>query len=212
MFKLPHRLHWYHGVLFFVLINLIAFGWGIEVPNFYANLDKPWFAPPTWIFGVIWPINVALVITGNIWAYNLYQSILERRLDPPTTNSTIVENNQDKMNLEQKLLGNLKSFGFWQVLSWINYCIFQYISFGTRIPAMFFWPTFSMWLITVISMVYAGNIDTNRGWLAIGSDKPRMQAFGQTVSKGRSIIFTFTTLIVWLSVASLLGYYIWMNN
>ncbi len=193
------RLKWYHGVIFFVIVNLIGFGWGIEVREYYANLNKPWFAPATWVFGIAWTVNNILVITGNIWAFNLFQD-LQAKKDKVLSNSKTAS-----------VFSNLKLYGTFQVLSWVNFMIFQYVSFGTQIPAMFFWPTFSMWLITVISMYFAGQIDTQRAWVE-NPELPRFEAFWQTVIKGRSIIFTFTTLIIWLSIASLLGHYIWWNN
>jgi tryptophan-rich sensory protein len=197
--NLPKKLKWHHGLAFFVVINLLGFGWGIEVQNIYLGLDKPWFAPPTWAFSLVWTINVVLVITGNIWAYNFYQELKSRR-------------GKVDVSLISRVQYNLEAFGVWQIVSWINYAIFQYVSFGTQIPAMFFWPTFSMWVITVVSMFYAGLVDTQRGWLELGDKTPRLKAFWHTVRKGRSLIFTFTTLIIWLSLASLLGFYIWLNN
>ncbi|GAB4143465.1 MAG: hypothetical protein OHK0017_00870 [Patescibacteria group bacterium] len=197
---MPKKLNWVHGLIFFIVVNLIGFGWGVgDVQGYYLGLNKPWFAPATWVFGIAWTVNNILVITGNIWAYNFYQQLKNQELT-------------EKQNkLVASAVSNLKIYGVLQILSWINFAVFQYLSFGTKIPSMFFWPTFSMWVITVVSMYFAGQIDTIRGWLK-NSNLSRLEAFWSTVKAGRSIIFTFTTLIIWLSLASLLGYYVWMNN
>jgi benzodiazapine receptor len=31
----------------------------------YAKSTRPWFSPPSWAFGVAWPINNALTVWGN---------------------------------------------------------------------------------------------------------------------------------------------------
>lgn len=36
--------------------------------NYYVNLDKPWFAPPGIIFGIVWPILYILI------AYSIYKT------------------------------------------------------------------------------------------------------------------------------------------
>ena len=39
-------------------------------PNYYNTLNQPFFAPPPWLFGIIWPI-LYLLITYSI--YNIYK-------------------------------------------------------------------------------------------------------------------------------------------
>ena len=36
--------------------------------NYYVNLDKPWFAPPGIVFGIVWPILYILI------AYSIYKT------------------------------------------------------------------------------------------------------------------------------------------
>lgn len=167
------RYHYYQAVIFYVLINLIA-GYGItlfvDIKQVYSILNLPSWAPATWVFGAAWTINNILVLIGNIWALN------------------------SPASPERTWLLRL------QVASWINYAVFQWLSFGTGIPSLFFWPTFSMLLLTLASIYYAYKIDTKHSSLL------------QTVTSFKSITLTFSTLIIWLGIASALGYFIMMNN
>jgi translocator protein len=167
------RFNWFHGVIFFFLMNLIG-GYGItqfvDIKEIYGGLNKPFFAPPVWLFGVAWFTNNVLTIIGNIWTLNLPKSLDRKRL---------------------LIL---------QGLSWFNYCIFQYLSFGTQIPAMFFWPTFSMLVLTLFSLYYAYRLDTKES------------TFWNKVNSGRSITMSLISLVSWLSIATLLGFQIWMLN
>jgi tryptophan-rich sensory protein len=167
------KFRWFHGMIFFFLVNLIG-GYGItllvDIKEVYAILNKPSFAPPVWLFGAAWFTNNVLTIIGNIWTLNL----------PVSTDRT-------------KLL-------WLQGFSWLNYCIFQYLSFGTRIPSLFFWPTFSMLILTVASLFYAYRLDIS------GS------TFWNKVKCGKSITMSLASLTSWLFIATALGFQIWMLN
>ena len=167
------KYSYWQAVVFYVLINLIA-GYGVtlfvDIKEIYGALTLPTWAPATWVFGVAWTINNILILTGNIWTLNSPHS------------------------LERTWLLRL------QALSWLNYALFQWLSFGTGIPSLFFWPTFSMLILTLGSMYFAYRLDTKN------------KSFVKTVTSFRSITLTFSTLILWLSIASLLGYSIMMNN
>jgi translocator protein len=153
-----------YGVLFYILMSLVA-GYSItlfvDIQAVYAALTLPTWAPPTWLFGVAWTINNILVIVGNIWTIHAPASHARTRL----------------LQL--------------QVASWVNYAVFNALSFGTGIPSFYFWPTLSMLLLTLASTYYARTLDTKNGTY---------------------IAYTFTTLIVWLVIASVLGYFIMTHN
>ena len=277
-------LRWYHGLIFLLVVNFLTFSWVFTDVPYYNSLNKPFFAPPSWIFGIVWPINNVLVIIGNIWAINLWFGIknsqnkgknktensLKREVQKEVqteilniSNSEnkqinqILENNSDQEKLQQKtqnnlekseitldnsiqnnkqkfqnhnfsndnsnsesilpkitqntkiftldkfqILKDLKKLSILQGLSWFNYIIFNFLSFELQIPYMFFWPTFSMWILTLGSIYFASKIDAETS--------PR--GFWQTVKSGRSIAFTFTTLLIWLTIAYILGFYIWQRN
>jgi len=160
------------AVIFYLLMNLIA-GYGItlfvDIKDVYASLTLPSWAPATWVFGVAWTVNNILILIGNIWTL------------------------QSPSSKERTALIRL------QIASWINYAIFQWLSFGTGIPSLFFWPTFSMLLLTLTSIYYAYRIDTKgKSW--------------KELFRKKSITLTFSTLIIWLIIASALGYFIMTNN
>lgn len=84
------------------LVVIYAVGSGIWVnnaPGWYASLNRPWWQPPDFVFGLIWPYNFAMlgyaafkisqnlsksavitwlscfaisVVTALLWAYNFY--------------------------------------------------------------------------------------------------------------------------------------------
>ena len=167
------KYHYYQAVIFYILINLIA-GYGItlfvDIQQAYKAFNLPSWTPATWVFGVVWTINNILVIIGNIWTLNSVHSYARTML----------------IRL--------------QIVSWINYAVFQWLSFGTGIPSLFFWPSFTMLLLTCASVYYAYCLDTTR------------QTFLKTVTKGKSITLTLSTLLVWLIVASALGFYVMTHN
>lgn len=175
--NLPKKLKFYHGLIFFVVINLIA-GYGVslfvDVKSVYSNLKLPWIAPPVWLFGFAWTFNNICMIYGNILAYNL-------------------ENSSQNAVLKSKFL-KLQCF------SWLNYLVFQYLSFGTKIPAMFFIPTFSMLVINIFSIYYAYKLDTID------------MSFWSKVKSGKSIFMSLVSLVSWLIIASILGLSIMLYN
>ncbi len=170
---LTKKYHYYQAVIFYIIINLIA-GYSltlfVDIKEIYNILALPSWAPATWVFGAAWTLNNILVLTGNIWTLNSPNSPIRTKL----------------ISL--------------QIISWINYALFQWLSFGTGIPALYFLPTLTMLILTVASMYYAYQLDTMHG------------KFLDVARTGKSITLTFSTLIVWLIIASMLGFYIMTHN
>ena len=168
------------AILSLFLINFIA-GYGVvllgaDIPKIYRSLNRPYFAPPTVIFGIVWTFNCILITYGILLTVNLSKSALRK-----------------KLLITQGLLI-------------LNYCVFQYLSFGSPIlfgkllPIMFFVPTLTMLILTIIAMYYAYKLDTVE------------MSFKSKVLSCKSIFATFTSLFGWLLIATALGFEIWILN
>ena len=164
---------YFTAVLFYILVNIVA-GYGVtlfvDIKAAYAALNTPSWAPATWVFGAAWTLNNILVLLGNVWTV------------------------QSPASAARTMLIRL------QIASWINYAVFQWLSFGTGIASMYFWPTFSMLLLTLASIYYAYRLDTTS------------RTFSQALKSYKPITLTFGTLLVWLCIATTLGYYIMTHN
>lgn len=60
------------AVIITVVVYVVGSGvWVSTGTTWYLALDKPWWQPPPWVFGVIWPYNfVALALVGSVIAWN----------------------------------------------------------------------------------------------------------------------------------------------
>src|SRR5689334_4970718 len=85
------RWRWYHGLLFYMVVQALSAGFArllrgarpverglrhrIRVGQdrtreFYLGQRRPFFAPPTWAFLVMWTINNGLAIWGSLHVLN----------------------------------------------------------------------------------------------------------------------------------------------
>lgn len=133
------RWRWYHGVIFYLLMQGLTFGLAGLVsglrggqkkqgrnlfgdPAYFRSLKQVKFAPPAWAFGPAWTINNLCVIWG-----------LLRVLQKP-----------------QGSEGRAEYLGL-QAASWLNYITFSAAYFGLRSPLNAFLITLSMFLLTILS-------------------------------------------------------------
>lgn len=127
------------AIICYILVNLIA-GYGVillgaDISQIYGQLNKPYFAPPTWVFSVAWTLNTILFVYGFLITFNSKKSTARSML----------------LNLDYIII--------------FNYLIFQYISFGSGIlfgniiPSMFFIPTATMLILVIIAMKFAYIMD-----------------------------------------------------
>ena len=143
----------------------------VNVPEYYAII-KPSLAPPTWVFGVVWTFNTILM------TYGLYLTICKY--------------------LEKQTLV-LRNFLILQGAIWVNYVVFQYLSFGLKWNFMFFFATFTMWLMTIGALFLGYKIDTDG------------QSFSKAIKSGKSLTCCFISLICWLTLATAFGFQIWQG-
>lgn len=137
------RWYWYHGVIFYALVQGLAFGLSGLVSAgrryakgdqnealrdiaYFRSLKQAKITPPSWAFGPVWTINTLSMIWG-----------LLRVLNKPV---------QEQGRLEYLTL---------QAASWLNYILFNGAYFGLRSPINAFVLTLSMFLLTIVSGLVA---------------------------------------------------------
>jgi len=138
------RWRWYHGVLFYVIVQALTFGLsgltsvlsGNKGKNlsetifgdvsYFNRLKQSIFAPPSWVFGPAWTINNISVILGT-WR------VLNMAKDTPGRNTFLAL----------------------QGASWLNYVLFNAAYFSLRSPINAFVLTLSMFLLTIASVLVA---------------------------------------------------------
>ncbi|HYX48983.1 MAG TPA: tryptophan-rich sensory protein, partial [Ktedonobacteraceae bacterium] len=136
----PQQWRWYHGVIFYVIVQVLTFGLSGLVsaikgptgkslqenifgnPAYFNELKQSIFAPPSWAFGPAWLVNNISVIWGT-W----------RVLNKPegTPGRT--------------------SFLALQATSWLNFVVFNAAYFSLRSPINALVLTFSMFVLTILS-------------------------------------------------------------
>lgn len=168
------------AVICYIVVNLVA-GYGIvqmgaNIPAIYANLNKPYFAPPTSVFGIVWTFNTLLFTYGFL----------------VTLNSKASQVRSSLLSIDYLII--------------FNYMIFQYISFGSGIlfgkiiPAMFFIPTMTMFILVGFALKYAYKLDTKE------------MSIWSKIKSGQSVFASLWPLFSWLVIASALGLGIWLLN
>ncbi len=140
----PPRWRWYHGVIFYVMVQVFTFGLGGLVSainghrgeslredifgnaSYFNDLKQSIFAPPAWAFGPAWLINNISVIWGT-WR------VLNKPKDTP----------------------GRTSFLALQGASWLNFVVFNAAYFSLRSPINALVLTFSMFVLTILSGLVA---------------------------------------------------------
>ena len=60
------------AVVILVIVYAVGSGrWVSTGSAWYLSLEQPWWQPPSWVFGLIWPYNfVAIGVVGSVIAWN----------------------------------------------------------------------------------------------------------------------------------------------
>ena len=134
------RWRWYHGVAFYVLVQLITFGLagltsvvsgnrGKDLRenvfgdvSYFRSLKQSVITPPSWAFGPAWTINNISVIWGTLRVLNM-------------------PDNAEGRN----------SYLALQAASWLNFVVFNAAYFSLRSPVNAFFLTLSMFVLTIAS-------------------------------------------------------------
>ena len=116
----PHVYTWWEGLAFGAAVNMLARLLGTNTGR-YEAINRPWFAPPGWAFPVVWSINSALSIWGNLRVLNA----------PPSTDRTAY-------------------LRLW-CATWLLYLSFGYAFFRRRSPLLGFLVTTNFLALSVLS-------------------------------------------------------------
>ena len=134
---------WYHGVLFYVIVQVLTFGLTAIVSvatgqkvksirdvfgdvSYFRSLKQSVFSPPSWAFGPAWTLNNISVIWGTLQVLN----------KPEGTPGK-------------------KSFLALQAATWLNFVIFNAAYFSLRSPINAFVLTLIFFIMTILSGLVA---------------------------------------------------------
>jgi tryptophan-rich sensory protein len=106
-----------------------------NIPTWYAELQKPWFTPPNWLFGPVW----SLLYTGLIIAF--YRILRQDPQTPGRSRAILVFCAQIALN------------ALWSIAF-----------FGLRSPALGLVVIVFLWLSIVANMVAFRRIDRPSSW------------------------------------------------
>jgi tryptophan-rich sensory protein len=137
------RWRWYHGVLFYVIVQILTFGLsglvnlarGRKIRSvgellgdvaYFEELRQAVVAPPAWVFGPAWTINNLSVIWGTLRVLNRPEGSAGRR-----------------------------TYLALQAASWLDYVIFSAAYFGLRSPINALGLTLAMLGLTIASGLVA---------------------------------------------------------
>lgn len=137
------RWRWYHGVAFWIIIQILTFGLSALVSAFrdsrsknirdlvgdvsyFTSLKQSIFTPPSWAFGPAWTINNFLTIWGTL-------HVLNKPLETPGRDAYLAL----------------------QVASWVNFVAFNAAYFSLRSPLNALAITFTMFWLTIASAIVA---------------------------------------------------------
>jgi len=138
------RWQWYHGVLFYGIVQILTFGLSALVSvvrgrtgnslredifgnqSYFNALKQSIFTPPAWVFGPAWTINNASVIWGTLPVLNKSEGTPGRA-----------------------------AYLTLQGASWLNYIVFNAAYFSLRSPINALVLTFTMFILTITSLFVA---------------------------------------------------------
>jgi len=137
-----HIISWFGLAVSVIICELVGIGGSAftvkSIPTWYAQLNKPLFSPPNWLFGPVWTLLYAI---QGIAAYLIYQKI-------PT-------NPQAKTAL-----------GLFVVQLILN-AIWTPLFFVAHNIKLAFFEIVLMWISILLSTIWFFRADETAGWLML---------------------------------------------
>src|SRR5579863_2338019 len=142
--SVPRRWRWYHGVIFYIIIQGLTFGLSGLVSlargnrgksarealfgdvSYFQELKQSIITPPSWIFGPVWLVNNVSVLWGT------WQVLNKPKQTPGRT-----------------------AYLALQGASWVDFVLFNAAYFSLRSPLNALVLTLAMFLLTIMSAVVA---------------------------------------------------------
>ncbi len=170
LIKRDPEWRWYHAALFLVSMQAATFGLeGVVAElsgasnkfeinsqrqvDLYYEYKQAKFIPPPWVFGPAWITNNLLTLAGNLRALNKHKGLRGRT-----------------------------AYLVMQGISWFIFATFNAASVPVRSPINAFVWTFTMWSLTLASIIVAAR-----------------------VMKDIAIAWSLATLMIWTTLASLVA-------
>jgi alpha-beta hydrolase superfamily lysophospholipase/tryptophan-rich sensory protein len=119
---------WREGLAFGAAINVVSRLLGTNTGR-YEAIKRPWFAPPGWVFPVVWSINNVLAINGNLRVLNA----------PPSADRTAY-------------------LRLWAA-TWVLYVFFGYAFFRRKSPLLGLLDTVNFLVLAILSARRAVRIE-----------------------------------------------------
>ncbi len=117
-----------------------------SIAQWYANLNKPWFTPPGWIFAPVWLVLYTLI------GIALYLVWIEKE-KKNATNTTFSR----PFNIA------IIAFGLQLILN----ALWSALFFGLRSPLLGLIEIAILWVVIIVTMIYFFRIRNVAGWLFI---------------------------------------------
>ncbi len=132
-----------------------------KINSWYKGLNKPFFNPPSWIFGPVWTV---LFVLMGISLYIVWQNKWEPK------NKINFKNNKKPNALSQKFLS-----GSWKKLNIVLIFVIQLglnilwsaIFFGKQAPGAAFFELLMLWFAIIFMIVNFYRVSKMAAWLLI---------------------------------------------
>ncbi len=116
------RLRWYHGMLFYIVINLVS-GGRLATSGYLDSVGRPPFMPPDWVFAPIWVVLQVLMVMAG---FQLLQKM--------------------------QTATHLRALFWLYVALWSFFSMFSWVYFGLHSPILGFATTFGMFLTNALNL------------------------------------------------------------
>lgn len=154
-----------------------------SISGWYAELVKPEFAPPNWVFGPVWTTLFALMGIAAFLIWKEKEIAASSRQDGTPRN-------------DKKIKIALVIFAGQLVLN----ILWSIVFFGLHNPGLAFINIIALWLAIALTIIVFYKIS------------PPSSSAWTTEGRGKLAAYMLIPYIIWVSFAAYLNYSIWILN